>query len=177
LLTGTVTVTPETKHIVSELRHEFYCLFAAAMNVPVRITGASYSSNSPIASWVDDRQRLNYVNVYAYTAPDEFIPFRPFILRLAINKSAGRVTIVKKGQECRGLNRVWDFELTLLPGEILDFLPWTVSLVQAYDKNSPSLLAPPPHPFELKVPTVGLFNEAWTQKAWLLAEEATATFI
>lgn len=166
-------MTPEAKHIVSELRREFYFLFSAAMNVPVKITGASYSSNSPIASWVDDRQRLNYVNVYAYTAPDEFIPFRPFILRLAINKSAGRITIVKRGSECRGLNRVWDFELTLLPGEILDFLPWIVTLVKAQDKSSPSLLQLPPHPFEFKVPTVGLLNEAWTEKAWSLANSVT----
>ncbi|ARV58463.1 hypothetical protein BZZ01_07250 [Nostocales cyanobacterium HT-58-2] len=161
-------MNPEAKQIVSELRREFYSLFAATMNVPVKITGASYSSNSPIASWVDNKQRLNYVNVYAYTAPDELIPLRPFILRLAINKSAGRIAIVTKGQECRGMNRVWDFELTLLPGEILDFLPWIVSLVKAYDKNSLSLLQPPPHPFEFIVPTVGLLNEAWTEKAWML---------
>jgi hypothetical protein len=174
-LTGTAIVTPETKHIVNELRREFYSLFAATMNVPVYITGASYSSNSPIASWVDARQRLNYVNVYAYSAPDEFIPFRPFILRLAINKSAGRITIVKKGQEYRSLNRVWDFELTLLPEEILDFLPWVVSLVKTQDKSSPSLLVPPPHPFEFEVPTVGLLTEAWTEQAWLLAKSITST--
>ncbi|MFH7029667.1 MAG: hypothetical protein ACHBN1_30965 [Heteroscytonema crispum UTEX LB 1556] len=162
-------MTPEAKHIVNELRREFYSLFAASMNMPVIITGTSYSSNSPIASWMDDRRRLNYVNVYAYTAPDEFIPLRPFILRLAINKSAGRVMMVKKGQECRGLNAVWDFELTVLPKEILDFLPWVVSLVEAYDKDSPSLLVSPPHPFELKLPAFGLCNQAWTEKAWLLA--------
>ncbi|MBR8835643.1 MAG: hypothetical protein DSM106950_16925 [Stigonema ocellatum SAG 48.90 = DSM 106950] len=162
-------MTPEAKHIVSELRREFYSLFACAMNVPVRITGASYSSNSPIASWIDDRQLLNYLNVYPYIAPDELIPFRPFILRLAINKSAGKVTVVKKDQECRGPNLQWDFELTVLPREILDFLPWIVSLVKADHKGSPSLLQVPPHPFEFKVPTVGLFNQAWTAKAWLLA--------
>lgn len=162
-------MTPEAKHIVNELRREFYSLFAAAMNMPVMITGTSYSSNSPIASWMDDRRRLNYVNVYAYTAPDEFIPLRPFILRLAINKSAGRVMMVKKGQECRGLNAVWDFELTVLPREILDFLPWVVNLVEAHDKSLPSLLVSPPHPFELKLPALELCNQAWTEKAWHLA--------
>ncbi|MEH1891361.1 MAG: hypothetical protein V7K92_18550 [Nostoc sp.] len=159
----------EVKHIVSELRREFYSNFAAAMNMPVIITGTSYSSNSPIASWMDYRERLNYVNIYAYTAPDEFVPFRPFILRLAINKSAGRVTTFRKGQVCRGLNLVWDFELTVLPKEILDFLPWIVNLVEAHDKGSSLLLQSPPHSFELKVPEVEFFNNAWTQKAWLLA--------
>lgn len=167
---GVSRVTPEVIRIIGELRHDFYCLFAAAMNVPVRITGKSYSSNSPIASWVDERQRLNYVNVYAYTAPDHFIPNRPFILRVAINKGAGKVTMVKPRQECRGLNREWDFELTVLPEEILDFLPWTISLVKAHDKGSPSLVHEPPHPFNLKVPTVGLFNDAWTEKACRIAD-------
>ncbi|MEH2150753.1 hypothetical protein [Nostoc sp.] len=162
-------MNPEAKHIVSELRREFYSNFAAAMNIPVMITGTSYSSNSPIASWMDHRDRLNYINVYAYTAPDEFVPFRPFILRLAINKSAGRVTVLRKGQVCRGLNLVWDFQLTVLPKEILDFLPWIVNLVETHDKNPSLLLQSPPHLFELEVPEVGLFDNAWTQKAWLLA--------
>ncbi len=162
-------MNPEVKHIVSELRREFYSSFATAMNMPVIITGTSYSSNSPIASWMDYRERLNYVNIYAYTAPDEFVPFRPFILRLAINKSAGRVTTFRKGQVWRGLNLVWDFELTVLPKEILDFLPWIVNLVEAHDKGSCLLLQSPPHSFELKVPEVEFFNNVWTQKAWLLA--------
>jgi len=76
----------------------------------------------PIASWVDDRQRLNYVNIYAYTAPDEFFPKRPFLPVVAINKSAGRVTMLKQGQECQGFNWAW-ISLTVLPEEILDFLP------------------------------------------------------
>lgn len=164
-------MTPEAKHIVSELRSEFYSLFSAAMNMPVIISGTSYSSNSPIASWMDNRQRLNYVNIYAYIAPDEFIPLRPFILRLAINKSALQVMMVKKGQESRGLNLLWDFELTVLPREILDFLPWVVNLVEAHDKGSPLLLQSPPHPFELKVPAVGLCNDPWTEKARLLTKK------
>jgi hypothetical protein len=170
-------MNPEAKRIVGELRHEFYSLFVAAMNVPVIITGASYSSNSPIASWVDDRQRLNYVNIYAYIAPDEFFPQRPFLLRVAINKSSGRVTPVKQKQECRGLNRGWDFVLTVLPEEILDFLPWIVRLVNADDKSSLSLLQSPPHPFDFKVPVVGLGNDAWTEKAWRIANSTMSISI
>ena len=138
------------------------------MDVPVKITGKSFSSNSPIASWVDKRKRLNYVNVYAYTAPDEFIPRRPVILRVAMNKSAGRVTMVKQWQECRGFNQGWSFELTVLPEEILDFLPWTVSLVEAHDKGLPLLVQPPPHPFNSQSQVL-LLDNAWTQSAWLLS--------
>ncbi len=163
-------MTPEAKRIISELRHDFYSLFSAAMKVPVRVTGNSSVGDFSIASWIDQRHRLNYLRVYAYTAPDELIPKRPFILRLAINKGVGRVMTTRQVQECRGVNHGWDFELTVLPEEILDFLPWIVSLVKAYEKGSPSLVQEPPHPFDFKVPNVGLLNDAWTQKAWLLSD-------
>lgn len=170
-------MTPEAKHIVSELRREFYSLFAAAMTTPVSITSTSYSSNSPIASWIDDRQKLNYVNIYAYSAPDEFNPLRPFILRLAINKSALQFMMGKKWQKSRGLNLGWDFELTVLPREILDFLPWIISLVEDHDQLRPSLLQSPPHPFELKLPDVGLCNNAWTFEAYLLTKMMQPAFL
>ncbi|BAY07887.1 hypothetical protein [Calothrix sp. NIES-2098] len=163
-------MNPEAKHIVSELRREFYSLFAAAMKTPVSISSTCYSSNSPIASWIDNRQKLNYVNIYAYTAPDEFNPLRPFILRLAINKSALQFMMGKKLQKSQELNVRWNFELTVLPREILDFLPWIVSLVEARDRVSPSLLQSPPHPFELKVPASGLYNNVWTLEACLLTK-------
>ncbi|MDZ8184971.1 MAG: hypothetical protein RMX96_08970 [Nostoc sp. ChiSLP02] len=163
-------MNPEAKQILSELRSEFYCMFAAAMNTPVRVSSTSYSSNSPIASWIDDRQQLNYLNIYAYTAPDEFNPLRPFILRLAINKSAIQFMMKKRPPKCQGMNLIWDFELTVLPKEILDFLPWIVSLVEARDRVAPLLLQPPPHPFELKLPDVGLYDRAWTLEACILTK-------
>lgn len=161
-------MTPEAIRIVSQLRQEFYTLFAAAMNVPVKITGSSYSSNFPIASWIDNNKQLNYVSVYAHTAPDKLVPKRPFLLRVAINKSAGRIARAKWGKECHGQNQTWYFELTVLPEEILDFLPWIVSLVKAYDKGSLSFVQEPPHPFELKAPNWLLLNDAWTQSALLI---------
>lgn len=163
-------MTPETKRIVGELRNEFYHLFATAMNTPVKIIGASYSNNSPIAAWVDHTQRMNYINIYAYTAPDDFIPKRPFLLRVAINKSAGRITFGKQAQDCQGLNCEWDFALTLLPAEIIDFLPGIVSLIKAHDRNLkclPGML----YPFGSKQSKILLLdNNFWTESAWLVAE-------
>lgn len=169
-------MTPEAIRIVDALRCEFYSLFAMAMKVPVRITGNSYSTNFPTASWLDLRQKLNYLSVYAYTAPDHLIPQRPFILRLAINKGAGRFMKGKWGKECCGFNQGWQFELTLLPEEIIDFLPWIVSLVKAQENSSPSLVQVPPHPFRLKVSNWLLTQDTWTEKAWSLrlSEEALA---
>jgi hypothetical protein len=166
-------MTPEAIRRVHELRREFYSHFATTMKVPVRITGNSYGSNFPTASWLDERQRLNYVSIYAYTAPDHLIPKRPFILRVAINKGAGRITRSKWGEECQGVNQGWHFELTLLPEEILDFLPWIVNLVKAPDRGSAGSMQEPPHPFDFKVSNRLLSNEVWTEKAWQLLSLST----
>lgn len=159
-------MTPEAIRIVAQLRREFYILFAAAMDVPVNITnGSSSTGNPPMASWIDDRQRLNCLRIYVYTAPDELIPERPFILRLSVNKGGGVAAVAKWRRDYEGLNREWHFELTLLPEEMLDFLPWLVNLVKSREQKSTSFVQEPPHPLDFKVANMLLFNEVWTQKA------------
>ena len=159
-------MTPEAIRIVAQLRREFYSRFAAAMEVPVSITkGSSSTGNPPLASWIDDRRRLNYLRIYVYTAPDELTPERPFILRLSVNKGGGVGVAPKWRRDYQGLNQDWHFELTLLPEEILDFLPWMISLVKSYERDSASLLQEPPHPFDFKNSNGLLFKEAWTQQA------------
>ena len=165
-------MTPEAIRLVAKLRHEFYSLFAAAMNVPVRISVHSYSGNFPIAYWVDAWQQLNYLSVYAHSAPDTLFPLRPFLLRVAINKGAGPVTFVKSELKYRDLNQGWHFELTVLPEEIIDFLPWMVSLVNLHDQVSLTVLQSPPHPLKFIMPAVGSYNNAWTEKAWSQSGEA-----
>ena len=156
-------MTPETIRIISNLRQEFYSLFVAEMGVPVKISGSSYNSSSLVASWTDDSQHLNYVNIYAYTAPDALQSERPFILRLTINRGAGEISVARKGPSCRGLNRKWYFELTVLPEEILEFLPWVVNLVKA--KGLISGVEEPPHPVTFNITSRSLATEAWTQQA------------
>jgi hypothetical protein len=158
-------VTPETIRMICTLRREFYSLFVAAMHVPVKISGSAYNSSSLIASWVDANERLNYLNIYAYTAPDELFSQRPFILRLAINKGAGNIAIARRSPSCRGLNKEWDFELTVLPEEVLDFLPWVVSLVETKTKGLRSSVQETPLPVVFKTSNITLTTEAWTHKA------------
>lgn len=160
-------MTPETIRIVAQLRREFYTLLAATIQVPVSISKDNPSTSCrSMASWIDDRQRLNYVLVYAYIAPDALVPKRPFILRVAVNKGAGLVMNPKWRKDCRGLNQSWHFELTLLPEEILDFLPWIVSLIESHGNYSASVVEIPPHPLNFKMSHVALLQDAWTQKAW-----------
>lgn len=157
-------MTPEAIRRISQLRQEFYDLFAGAMKVPVNVTNRnSYAGNVSMVSWIDRRQRLNYICVYAYTAPDELVPERPFILRLSINKGGDTSAIIRHGKGCQNLNRGQQFELTILPSEILDFLPWVVSLVKSYEESYLSLPLAPPHPFNFS--SVDELDSVWTQAA------------
>lgn len=164
-------MTPESIRVLSKLRSDFYSLFVSTMNVPVKISGSSYNSVSFIASWIDDRDQLNYLNIYAYTAPDELLlERRPFILRVAINKGIGSVVFARQGQLCRGLNQRWQFELTVLPEEIMDFLPWVVSLIKAKAKGSSAFAQEPPHPLTSDVADIFVSEKVWTRDAEKVAE-------
>lgn len=159
-------MTPETIRIVSQLRREFYALFAEAMDLQVYITNGNPSmANPPMASWIDSQRRLNYMRIFVHTAPDQLIPERPFIIRVSVNKGGGIIPTTKWRKDCQGINQDWHFELTLLPEEILDFLPWIVSLVEAYDQSSDSFEQESPHPLDFKICNNLLPNDAWTQKA------------
>ncbi|MGK7878423.1 MAG: hypothetical protein AB4426_35510 [Xenococcaceae cyanobacterium] len=160
-------MTPETIGIISKLRDEFYSLFAEAMKVPVRITPKNrFNGNLPKVFWRDERKRLNYLLIYVYRAPDELIPDRPFILRSSINKGAGIVRPKKQKQGSLSANHNWHFELTLLPEEILDFVPWIISLIKSQEKGSNRFSNNPPHPLHFKASNMLDANGAWTEKAW-----------
>jgi hypothetical protein len=159
-------MTPAAIRLVSQLRQTFYTEFAAAMHFPVNITsGNSYASNSATASWIDAQQQLNYVYVYAHTAPDALVPDRPLVLRVSLNKGAGIGVLSKRGKGCRGFNQTWSFELTVLPEEVLDFLPWIISLIQSYDHHAASIVPEPPHPLDFELSESLLFHHAQTHQA------------
>ncbi len=160
-------MTPEAIRRVVQLRQEFYTLLAAKSQVPVSISRDNHSTSyRSMASWIDKRQQLNYLLVYPYIAPDALVPKRPFILKIAINRGAGSLVNAKWRKNCRGVNQSWHFELTLLPEEILDFLPWIVSLIESQDNDSGLGRETPPHPLKFKLPEVDSVQEAWTEKAW-----------
>jgi hypothetical protein len=156
-------MSPEAIRIVSRLRQEFYARFTTAMTMPINVTSSS-PGNFSIASWLDDRQRMNYMCVYAHAAPDELVPERPLILRITVNTGAGTVSAMRWGRGCQGLNQSWQFELTLLPEEILDFLPWIVGLIKSHDQRTDAVISAPPYPINFKTSDRLLFN-AWTQRA------------
>lgn len=158
-------MTPESIRVLSSLRTEFYTQFVAAMQVPVKISGSSYNSISFVASWLNDREQLNYLNIYALSAPDELAVKRPFILRVAINKGAGNMGFARQAQAFRGVNQKWQLELTVLPDQLLDFLPWVVNLVQAHAKGDSSFMQEPPHPVTLELSNWLLTDMIWSTQA------------
>jgi hypothetical protein len=158
-------MNPESIRLVAQIRHEFYHLFAEAMQVPVDITKGNSSTNIARASWADNRQQLNYICVYAHTAPDELVPDRPLVLRLAVNKGGGFTTTTKMGRSCQGLNQRWHFELTLMPDEILEFLPWIVHLVQSAEKGNSHSIPEPPYPLNCHALEVNSLRHACTERA------------
>lgn len=170
-------MTPEAISLVTKLRSEFYSLFAAAMNLPVKITGQSHSTNFPIACWLNSQQQLNYLGVYAHSAPDALFPLRPLLLRVAVNQGAGPVRLIRPGLKFRDLNQTWQFELTALPEEIMDFNPWIVSLIEVHDQVASAAVKAPPHPLEFISPVASSFNHAWTERAWKRIDGARAQLL
>jgi hypothetical protein len=136
------------------------------MDCPVKITNRnSQTGNLSIASWVGSQQQINYLCIVAHTAPDQFIPERPFVLRLMVNKGgdfAGVSRYRKAGQE---MNQNWHLELVLLPEETLEFIPWLVSLVQFYDTRIATSIPQPPYPFDQDVYLNRSFHSISTQSA------------
>jgi hypothetical protein len=156
-------MTPDAIRVLSQLRQEFYALFAVAMEVPVRVTNKN--SYCAVAYWIDAKQRLNYLRIFAHTAPDELGLKRPLTLRLAINVGEDITVLTKHRRDSQELNRDWSFELTLLPEEVLDFIPWIVSLIRSYNTNSASVVLEPPYPLNFQLSNNLLFNNTRTQEA------------
>lgn len=158
-------MTPETIRHISQLRENFYSLFTTVMAVPVNlIKDNSSASDRFLAFWLDDRLKLNYVVVYAHISPDQLMPQRPLILRVALNIGADPTQTPKWGKACQGLNQSWHFQLTLLPEEILDFPDWIVSVIESHGQSFGSFVNTSPYPLDRETsPSPGF--DVWTQQA------------
>lgn len=64
-----------------------------------------------------------------------------------------------------GLNQDWVFDLTLLPEEVLAFVPWMVGVVESQAGEEDAWLEPP-HALTFRTVSEPSFLNAWTQNAW-----------
>lgn len=156
----------ETIRVISQIRQQFYSLFEQGMDIPVKITNRNSSSgNPPIASWIDSQQRLNYLCIFAHTAPDALVPERPLTLRLLVNKGGELTAVISQKKRGQELNRSRQLEMILLPEETLDFLPWIVNLVQSFDVDEVETIPTPPHPLDAEVAPAAPISSITTQQA------------
>lgn len=66
----------------------------------------------------------------------------------------------------------WNFELTTIPSEVLDFAAWFASVIVARIHHDPALVAPPPHSltrWEGKM-IYDVHPYLWTVAAWALRD-------
>ena len=158
-------MTPNSIKELAKIRHEFYSLLAIAIDMPVSITkGNSHSCNPSKISWRDCHRRYNYIYIYAHIAPDKLLIDRPFIIRVGINKGLGIGTSTSRKEMQGDSQEVLRFDLTLLPDELIHFIPWVISLLKAYDKGH-NISIPSPCPLNVSTLDEILRYGAWTQNA------------
>ncbi|ASC73344.1 hypothetical protein XM38_043080 [Halomicronema hongdechloris C2206] len=158
-------MAPDTIRAVTEIRQEFYRRFADLMAVPVSINSEkAYGSTPSKVSWVDEQNHSNYICVYAHLAPDMLFPDRPLILRLAVNNGMEYMAAKSMSRTRAGLMRKIKVNVTLLPEEILAFLPWLSTLVSCSTSDFHQTLTEPPYPLSIEN-SAGLCHQAWTKRA------------
>jgi hypothetical protein len=158
-------MTPEVTQQVSKLRSEFYAQFANTQDTPVTINKEkSYASTPPKVSWVDNQQRLNYLCMYAYSAPDVLVPSRLLVLRIGVNIGAELLAGTSRGKGIRRHNQDCQFYLTVLPDEALGLMPW---IAHALSRDTKPRLATMPLPSHTLVQDLegSLVPSFWTPTA------------
>lgn len=156
---------PESAQQVSKLRAQFYRSFADSLDVSANISREkSYSSTLPRVSWTDDQGRLNYMCMYAHSAPDVLLPDRPMVLRVGVNLGAELSTGASSERGRRRYNWTCQFYLTLIPTELSAALPWIIqALAQPYGLDLEAL---PKLPYTLESnAAAGQINSLWTHLA------------
>ncbi|NJL45368.1 MAG: hypothetical protein HC922_05755 [Leptolyngbyaceae cyanobacterium SM2_3_12] len=167
-------MTPEATREISKLRTEFYSLFADSLGTPVTITKEkSYASTPPKASWTDEQHRLNYVCIYAYSAPDVLVPDRPLVLRIGVNLGAELFAGPSRSKGSRRYNQTCQFYLTLLPPEALESMDWLIHVLQC--SGDLTLESLPPSPYSLDCDSsLGQVASFWTRSAQQRVQQPVA---
>jgi hypothetical protein len=162
---------PEASRITTWIRRQFAVRLAGVVGHP-----SWASTRRPVAYWLDRNHRLNRALVLAYQSPCPEDPRAPLILRISINYHAGedaervvrRMLGVKPREETPFFSPPdWSFELSALPEQVIDFVPWVMFLAWAHETGSVRFLKTP-HPCYVWGGDDDLLqrNYAWTQAAW-----------
>lgn len=171
--TSPITDVALGRRVMTRLTAEVMERLEAALQRPVARV------RSPQALlWRSGAGGLEHLRVAPYYAPSEQDRRRPLIVRYSINSTwfdsfervARRKGLLGSDDSC------WDrtllrFELSLLPEEVVGFVPLVVGVIRAHEANDPALIPEPPvrtrfwqdHPLE--------WSYGWSESAWELAED------
>lgn len=167
---------PAASRLTTWCQRQFAQRLAGALGQP-----SWASTRKAAAYWLDHRACLNHARVLAYRSPCREDPAAPLILRISMNLHAadhpGRIVRRMAWSPPLGdwdaflLGPEWTFEMSALPEEILDFVPWVAFLAWAHQGGSARFLKTP-HPchFWGGEEDILACRYAWTQAAWAAAE-------
>ncbi len=156
---------PDSAQQVSKLRTQFYQSFADAVDFSVTITREkSYASTLPRVSWTDGQGRLNYLCMYAHSAPDGLMPDRPLVLRVGVNLGAELAMGTGPGRGSRRYNWTCQFYITLLAAELPAALPWILKALEQPHGFDLDALTGLPYTPEAKA-TAGQAISLWSRLA------------
>lgn len=161
----------DARRLTAYLRSEVTRRIAAAMSMPA---GVRRAPGVPIVCWLDPHGGLNHARLDPHMAPCPGELDCPLVLRVSINYLAldhHEAILRRMGWEARYRGRYgsavgWSYELTALPGEVLNFVPWLVSLAVAQAERDESQLRATPYACYFWGKPGLTCHYAWTQAAW-----------
>lgn len=126
--------------------------------------------------WLGRGGRFETARVHPYTLPHPFDPARPLVMRVSVNytsvddidrliKKAGWVERQRELRSEPQLER-WKMELSVLPRQLVGFVPWVEALVRAHDEGDASLVPEPPDPVRLWSRELLDCDYTWSTAAW-----------
>lgn len=159
----------QARRRANAIREEFLRELAAALDRDVL-----FVERPRLIAWRSAQGRVEHARLEPYYLPDRRDPARPLILRASINYGgpADWKPILKRvGWEDRvRADRWWKMELSMLPGEVLDYVPWLASVVGAHEHNDAARVIEPPHPTRFWQVEHLDRDYAWSEAAWDRAE-------
>ena len=165
----------EAGSCAARVRRAFAAALASRLCLPATVC---WTPGLPATCWLDHDDGFNHARVLTISGPKSCCLEAPLILRVSINSLAFNYeravcrrlswpTTPGDGQE----SPRWRYELSLLPEQLVDFVPWTAALAEAQAYQDESMLIAPPHPCHFWMRTGLKCDYAWTGAAWEVMEE------
>lgn len=168
-------IIQEAESRARRLRRVFLKELAAQLALPA----VFHSRPGPPATcWLDPDGCFNQAQIVTLSAPCVESLEAPLILRVSINC----LSFLYEARVRRRMGwpvppawqeqtNAWSYELSLLAGQLMDFVPWVAQLVLAKTHRDERLLLSPPEVCHFWTHPNLLCAYAWTMRAWEANEQ------